>query len=68
MDHGPEFVLGEELLHRERRQLHAQHFVALRRQPHHVQRLAAERHQHLPPAGTSSPGQYFCSSGVTRVW
>ncbi|CFP60293.1 Uncharacterised protein [Bordetella pertussis] len=21
-----------------------------------------------PPAGTSSVGQYFCSSGVTRVW
>jgi len=41
-----EFVFFEELFDRELRQLDAQHRVSLRRDPHHVQRLAAKRHQH----------------------
>lgn len=37
---------GEELRHGQRRQLHAQDTMALRSQPVHVQRLAAQRYQH----------------------
>ncbi|MNI40951.1 hypothetical protein D3C73_951890 [compost metagenome] len=46
MRHGPQLVFGEELFHRKLGKLDAQHRVPLRRQPHHVQRFAAQRHQY----------------------
>src|SRR5690606_20775619 len=46
VDAGRHPVLGEELLHRDRRQLDAQHPVPAFGQPQQVQRLAAQRHQH----------------------
>ncbi|MNQ93459.1 hypothetical protein D3C85_1089260 [compost metagenome] len=47
MRDGPKLVLGEELLHRQLRQLGAQHRMTLRGQPDHVQRFSAKRDQHL---------------------
>ncbi|MCY1463077.1 hypothetical protein D9M71_809240 [compost metagenome] len=44
-------LLGEEVFHRPLRQLHAQHAMALPRQPEHVQGLAAQGHQHLATGG-----------------
>ncbi|MCY1524642.1 hypothetical protein D9M68_595850 [compost metagenome] len=44
-------LLGEEVLHRALRQLHAQHPMALPGQPEHVQGLAAQGYQYLATGG-----------------
>src|SRR6185312_3586188 len=45
-----QLVLGEEGLDRDRRHVDTEHPHALLRQPQHVQRLAAQRHQHARAA------------------
>ena len=50
-DLGPQAVLGEELRDREFRQFDAEHAMALRREPGHVQRFPRQWHEHLRARG-----------------
>ncbi len=55
-DFGPQAVFGEELRDREFRQFDAEHAMALRREPGHVQRFPRQWHEHLRARGHAERG------------
>src|SRR4249919_411005 len=60
-------LLGEELLHRQRRELHAEHAMPARREPRHVHRLARQRHVHARIVGDAEAVPALHQQGRRRV-